>query len=264
MNSNIKSILLTPTPFFILLFLLKAATLQAAPKIKRYTAVFSDSQAYWQTKSSESTPSVPPLSIGILPINTSNTIEERPCDSCHRLTPNGLQFFLENYLLEQVSQQTSPIPVRLITPHSELVTGTKTPLLPLVDSLTFPLNQWFDGYEQTLIYRPRDRYTSTKTKKMLSKIGGTLGYSHLIIPTQFQMKVKPRFFSKFVGRLDYHFVIIFWNVKLSTPEWVIYYHEINPKTNLNHSLKKSLDKNLFTWIKNLPYKVKHLREQEPR
>ena len=86
-------------------------------------AVFSDRQFFWPQLAGQGRPALPEAPapavkarsgpkaaggtqssgaarIAILPVTLKDYRESLPCDSCHRLSANGMEFFLENYLKE--------------------------------------------------------------------------------------------------------------------------------------------------------------------
>ena len=69
----------------------------------------------------------------------------------------------------------------LVIPQDDMVKNFGIDLLGRIDSLSFPLDKWFDGFDYPLIYRETDPYTSRSIKDQLNKIGGALGHSHLLI-----------------------------------------------------------------------------------
>lgn len=255
---------MTPSKLFLCLGCL--AILAVGKGVKRHAAVFADHQIFWNRWNPASPARQDSLTyrVGILPMNTSNYSEAIPCDSCHMLSANSMQFFFENYFFHSFKAQLPRYPVELTAPQQDLVKAQNIPLLEMVDSLEFPLSQWFDGYRDPFIYRPSDPYTSRDTKNLLNRLGGTLGYTHLLIPTQFEMKVDPVRSNDFFGGLKYSFVLVFWNVALAYPEWVVFYQEEKKHTNLNKPLEMTLDNNLMAWLEAIPEKIKSLRAQEPR
>jgi hypothetical protein len=234
-----------------------------------YIAVFSDQQTLWHISSKTGSGKVPGSrtakpSVGVLPVNAKDYHESIPCDSCHRLSPQGVRFALENYFLRLMDSLISGGEVRLLAPHHELVSGHKVKLLESVDSLAFPFEKWFDGFNDPLIYRPGDRYTPRELKERLNRLGGTLGLSHLLIPTGLQTNIFPKRSNDHVGKLEFSFYLVFWNVSLAYPEWVLFFREKTKKVDLDDPLKKYLDKGLFKRLQRLPEELKKLMAKEPK
>ena len=147
--------------------------------------------------------------------------ESIPCDSCHRLSPNGLEFFLENYLAERLRRRFPKQGVELAAPHDPLLKAGQLRLLDYQDSLRLPWDQWFDGYSQGLIYRPRDRMISAEDIRRLDRLGGRLGATHLLLPAKVWMKINPVASNTHTGDMEWGFHLLFWNVAEGRAEWVM-------------------------------------------
>jgi len=241
---------------FVIILLLTSPVLYC--KVTIFSSIFSDNQTFWNTNNTDSN-----FSIGILPVNTIHYKESIPCDSCHRLSPDGVHFSMENFFLQMVKLLSRGEP-KLIIPENDLVKGLNIGLLGTLDSLNFPLDKWFDNFEFPIIYRDSDPFTSTAIKKHLNRTGGALGHTHLLIPYQLDFKIFPSKRNDHFGDINYKFYLIFWNVKLAYPEWVISYEYMAKNQDLDAPLEKSLEENLTVYLKNLPEKVKKHRAEEPR
>ena len=204
------------------------------------------------------------LSIGILPINALNFKESIPCKSCNFFSSHNLPFLLENYLSKMVSNFSKISNQQLIAPHDELVKGHNLNLIRYIDTINFPYDKWFYGYQEPLIYREQDNFTSREIKNQLNIIGGKLDLTHLLIPTNFNLQISPKNKRSHYGTLDYSFYLILWNVVLAYPEWIIFYHEKNNSCDLDVPLNKRLNKFLSPWIADLPNKINELKTKEPR
>ncbi len=207
-------------------------------------------------------------SIAVMPFHMKSYSESIPCDSCHRLSPNGFEFFLENYLVGMadtlLTASPSNSPARLIAPHHEILQSNGVDLMGRLDNLSFPLKDWFYGYSEPLIYRSRDTFSSDSLKKKLDALGGALGVSHLLLPVEAEIHVKPKSSSRHVGDLTYGFHLILWNARLGRPEWVVAYREELRGVDLNKSLDSRLDRNLKGYLEGLPRRVAALRAAEPK
>src|SRR5690606_7868082 len=177
----------------IFLILLCAAPVFAQPShLKVSKAVFSDRQLFWPgLKGGEEARARAEARIGILPIRIKEFRESLPCDSCHRLSADGMEFFLENYLKDNLAARFPRFPVELVAPHQPLL-ETKLDLLAYLDSLELPWDKWFGDSDQEVIYRPRDRFTQSGTRKRLDKLGGMLGATHLLLPANLRVRTTPR------------------------------------------------------------------------
>ena len=252
-------------PQVLLAVLLLSGIKPARSTVKVNIAVFSEQQAFWtRENSSDTARSVKDLSIGILPLNAGDYSERIPCDSCHWLSPNGIQFAVENYLREAAAAISPAGRVELVAPQDEMVAGHKIDLINTGKGIEFPFEKWFDGYHDALIYRVRDRFTPGSVKEKLNKLGGTLGFSHLLVPSGFHMRVDPVRSNAHRGKMDYRFYLVFWNVALACPEWVLYYSEKTKKGNLDAQLKQYFDRSLLPALKDIPKKVRELRAREPK
>ena len=253
--------------FRLYIAVLLTGSLYAKAGIQINTAVFSSQQAFWKQKKTLTqsfTREEKETTIGIMPVNTGEYSETISCDSCRWLSANGVQFALENYLLKIVTQIAPASKIQLLIPQGEVISGYKIDLLKVLDSLDFPLDRWFDGFRDELIYRPRDKTTPREIKEKLNRLGGTLGFTHLLIPFGFRMRVFPVRSNSRKGKMEYSFCLIFWNVPLAYPEWVLFYSEKTKRVDLNVPLKNYLDRSLLTWLKVIPEKVRELQSQEPK
>lgn len=117
------------------------------------------------------------LKLVVLPIRIapSQWRESIPCDSCHRLSANGMEFFLENYFADKLRRRFPGQTVELAAPHDPLLRTAHLNLLDYQDSLRLPWDRWFDGYAEGLVFRPRDAMTSAEDVRRLDKLGGLLG-----------------------------------------------------------------------------------------
>lgn len=260
--------------------------------LKISKAVFSDRQLFWpgleggEEGSGKTKPIIPKPSgakaslgpdngeakyggdraevrIGILPIRIGEFRESLPCDSCHRLSANGMEFFLENYLKDRLQARFPDLPVELVAPHQPLL-QSKVDLLAYLDSLDLPWDRWFGDSEQEVIYRPRDRFTQANARKRMDRLGGMLGSSHLLLPANLKVSTTPRSSITHVGGLEWSFDLVFWNVAQGSPEWAIRYSEKVAHMDLDESLAGRLDQGLGKAWDGLPGKLTALWKAEPR
>lgn len=242
---------------------------------KVHTAVFSPDQLFWPglpkpakkaARKAEPKAAQPgPLHLAVLPIRIreSDWKESIPCDSCHRLSANGIEFFLENYLAEKLRQRFPGQVVDLVAPHSPFLETAKLNLLDFQDSLGFPWDKWFDGYAHELLYRPREWQASQATRKKLDRLGGLLGASHLLIPAKVWMKIEPLARNVHSGSMEWGFHLVFWNVATGRAEWAMAVSEKALHTDLDKPLDGRLDKALVETWKRMPDALAALWKAEP-
>lgn len=255
----------------ILVLLLVAVPFHAFAESAVQQAVFGTRQLFWPGlagvgKTASAGPrgdKTPRLGIAILPIRIRDYSESVQCDSCHRLSANGMEFFLENYLDDRMQARFPKLPVELIAPHFALLQSANIDLPSYQDSLQFPFDAWFDGYEQDLIYRPRDRMTPPGTRRRLDRLGGVLGMSHLLAPSGVRVRVTPHGSSTHAGGLEWSFFLVLWNVAEGRPEWALRFSEKVSETDLDRALDPDLDEALKAAWDKLPENLAALWKAEP-
>lgn len=271
----------------VLLFAcLAAAPAQAQDLItsKVHAAVFGKEQAFWpqlapaaaKAKGSKAKKSAKgdgkaaakdtSLHLVILPlrIKEADWKESIPCDSCHRLSANGLEFFLENYLAERVTQRFPGHTVELAAPHLPLLETAKVNLLDYQDSLDLPWSKWFDGYAQDLVYRPKEWMAPASAKQRLDKLGGLLGATHLIFPAKVKVSLEPKARNVHTGNMEWGFHLLCWNVRAGKVEWAMAFTETARNVDLDAALDPRLDKALVAAWDNMPAGLADLWKSEPR
>jgi hypothetical protein len=244
-------------------------------------AVFSDRQLFWPALSGKGRPSAPqakppraahppapgakgePVRLAVLPIAFKDYSESLPCDSCHRLSANGMEFFLENYLRERMEARFPGQHVELVAPSDPLV-EKRVDLMASLDSLRLPWARWLPDSGETVIYRPRDRFTDAATRARLDRLGGNLGATHLLIPMRAHAKVKPLSSNTHTGGFDWGFSLVLWNVAAGSPEWALEYEESEAAMDLDESLAGRLDKGLGAVWDGLPSELQAQWAAEPR
>lgn len=202
----------------------------------------------------------------VLPIRIASKDwrESIPCDSCHRLSPNGMEFFLENYLAGRLNRRFPGDTVELAAPHVPLLQAAHLRLLEYQDSLRLPWDKWFDGYTEALIYRPRDAMTTAADIRRLDKLGGLLGATHLLLPAKVWASVVPRARDSHSGDLEWGFHLLFWNVAEGRVEWAMALSEKAPGVDLDAALDERLDKALLAAWDSLPAELAAYWKSEPR
>jgi hypothetical protein len=275
--------MLRPFAFLCAFSMLSLLPLHAA-SVQIRKAVFSDQQLFWPElagkgkppagKPSAPTPArankvspkalgTPFVRLGVLPIRIRDYSESLPCDSCHRLSANGMEFFLENYLKDRMEARFPGNKVELIAPNLPLV-EKKLDLLAYLDSLQLPWDKWLADSGQEVVYRPRDRFTRAADRKRLDKLGGLLGMTHLLLPSRVQVHVTPKSSVTHSGGLAWTFSLVLWNVAEGSPEWALQYTEDDPSMDLDESLEGRLDTHLAPAWNGLPAELTALWGAEPR
>lgn len=254
--------------FFILPFavLFSASPILAQELVssKVHAAVFSREQAFWPGLSKPAKKTSLRLVVLPLRIPEKDWKESIPCDSCHRLSPNGMEFFLENYLAEKLRQRFPGQEVELAAPHLSLVENAKLDLLGQLDSLKLPWDKWFDGYAQPIVYRPRDWMAPANAKKKLDRIGGLLGATHLLLPAKVKVSLEPRARNVHTGQMEWGFHLLFWNVAAGRAEWALAFSEIARNADLDAPLDGRLDKALGATWDRMPQDLAALWKAEPQ
>jgi hypothetical protein len=200
--------------------------------------------------------------IGVLPVNLKDYSESIPCDSCHRLSANGMEFFLENYFKDRMQARFPAQGVDLIAPNAPLL-DKRLDLMAYLDSLELPWDKWLADSGQEVVYRPRDRFTKPAARQRLDRLGGLLGATHLLWPARVHVRVTPTASNGHSGGLDWGFDLVLWNVAAGSPEWALRYRERAPSMNLDESLEGRLDKALGTVWDGLPSELTSLWASEP-
>jgi hypothetical protein len=203
--------------------------------------------------------------LAVLPIRVPDSAwkESIPCDSCHRLSPNGLEFFLENYFADRLRQRFPKHAVELIAPHSPLLETAKVRLMEYQDSLQFPWAKWFDGYSQDLIYRPKDRMTPAATRRRMDRLGGLLGASHLLLPSRVWLRMEPKASNQHTGHMEWGLHLLLWNVAEGRPEWAMAFSEKARNVDLDAPLDPRLDRALVAAWDRMPASLAALWKAEP-
>ena len=259
-----------------LCLLASVAPLRADVLVRK--AVFSDHQLFWPSlegkgKPSASAKSKPkaskgpakgaaPVRIGVLPIAIKDYSESIPCDSCHRLSANGMEFFLENYFKDRLTARFPAAGIDLIAPNAALV-EKRMDLMAYLDSLSLPWDKWLADSGQQAVYRPRDRFTAPASRQRLDKLGGLLGATYLLLPARVHIRVTPLGSNMHTGGLEWGFDLVLWNVAAGGPEWAMQYREQDGAMDLDQDLGPRLDKALGAAWDGMPSELTTLWASEP-
>ncbi len=203
------------------------------------------------------------LRVGVLPLVDMKYSEAVDCDSCKWLSPDGVRFFLENYLVDFGKAAFKLDSVQLTASHLQLPQGLGLHVQTLSKNLEFPLKKWFTQ-KVPIIYRPRDIASTRALKDSLGRVGAALGFSHLLIPTQMVVNSKAKAPHKPRGRLQYSLYIILWDVTNSRPVWAIHYDNESKKADLDKDLQISLKKALSSWQVSFARDLKEYLLKEPQ
>jgi hypothetical protein len=253
--------------------LVYAPALRAEIAVRK--AVFSDHQLFWPGLEGKGRPAMPakpkpakgaavaPIKIAVLPVAVKDWSESIPCDSCHRLSANGMEFFLENWCKDRMQARFPDHPVELIAPSAPLV-EKKLNLMPYLDSLALPWDKWLGDSGEAVVYRPRDRFTSSEARKRLDRLGGLLGASHLLWPSRVKVRLTPTASNMHTGGLAWSFDLVLWNVAAGRPEWAMHFEERSLLTDLDAPMEGRLDKALGAAWDGMPAELAALWASEPR
>ncbi len=260
-----------------LLFTLHFALLTAGAEVSVRKAVFTDHQLFWPTLEGKGKPASPakakgkavkpdpkalPARIAVLPVSIKDYSETVVCDSCHRLSANGMEFFLENWLKDRMAARFPAQGVELIAPQAHLL-EKRVDLMAYLDSLQLPWDKWLADSGQEVIYRPRDRYTSAAARQRLDKLGGMLGVTHLLLPARVRVHVAPMASNTHTGGLEWGFDLALWNVAAGRPEWAFQFRESDMAMDLDQALDARLDKALGGAWDGMPAELTALWASEP-
>lgn len=276
----------------LLIGLLTASVAPLSASVTVRKAVFSDRQLFWPALEGKGRPAAPkvkpahgahpgarnkpspeggsaggaavdPIRLAVLPIAIREYSESLPCDSCHRLSANGMEFFLENYLRSRMEARFPGQHVELVAPSDPLM-EKRVDLMGNLDSLQLPWAKWLPDSGDAVVYRPRDKYTDARMRGRLDRLGGMLGATHLLIPLGGHAKVKPVASNTHTGGLEWGFSLVLWNVASGSPEWALEYRENEAIMDLDESLEGRLDKALGAVWENLPSELMAQWASEPR
>jgi len=224
------------------------------------TSVFQTPQHFWGYEKAGDKPD----KIAVLPVYVSKYRESKPCDSCHWLSSNGLEFILENYLLKLAGSGSPHFVTDLIHPENQFIISNKLNLEKLVRESKLPWQKVFYGFREKLIFREKDNFTPQHVKNNLNQLGGNLGANYLLMIQDLKMNVFPRSSNAHVGKLSFQFYLLFWNVKGAYPEWIIFFKTETGNIDLDVTIDKYLTKKLTPYIHSLPGRIKNHRAKEPR
>jgi hypothetical protein len=282
----------SPARFPLILGLIYALGSPVIASVAVRKAVFSDRQLFWPALAGKGRPSPAKakaahgahpaagkkeglaeraagegkgetLRLAVLPIAVKDYSETLPCDSCHRLSANGLEFFLENYLRTRMEARFPGQHVELVAPSDPLM-EKRVNLMGYLDSLRLPWAKWLPDSGEAVIYRPSDKYTDAGMRGRLDRLGGMLGATHLLLPARAHARVKPVASNTHTGGLEWGFSLVLWNVAAGSPEWALEYSENEAAMNLDESLEGRLDKALGAVWDNLPAELQSQWAAEPR
>ncbi len=249
--------------------LASAATADVFHRSIAQVALFSTHQSLWSDsirsvpESPPSDSTVTPLRIAVLPVIVTDFFEKPICDSCDRLTPNVLEFFLPAWHREILSQW-SHSGAFVISPEDPLLQAD-TIWINRGRAFGLPWRTWFEPADQALIYRPRDRFTPDSVKSRLSSLGGKLGATHLFLIDSIQVEMRSWSRGSHHGSSRLSYQAVFWNVVKSQPEWAL---RLTTRqswwSDLNAPLEPRLEPDWCRFQQDLPRRLRALLASEPR
>lgn len=257
-----------PLVFFLALSVGLACNSIGAVKQEVYTAVFSREQALWpEVFAAPKQPVRDSLTVIVVPPPPPQLDESPPCDSCDRLAPNVLEFFLPAWhrdLFAAWLPKTSHVEV--LSGGNPLLMGdtTLTQAEPTLPALPYAV--WLPKPSQhKVIYRPRDRWMPDSARALFSGLGGRLGATHLLFIDSVKVRLRPWRRSSERGSFQLGFYLVFFDVARGRPEWV---KQITLKgswwNDLDAPLEPRLEPGYQAWKKAMPALLEALWNAEPR
>jgi hypothetical protein len=241
-----------------------------AANFESVTAVFSSSQALWPELDQKSDGAKnDSFHLIVLPPPPPILDESPPCDSCDRLSPNVLEFFLPNWHRDLFAKWLpNPSHVEVLTGGHPLLLGDSTftqanPTLPAL-----PYSAWFAEpapTEPQVIYRPRDRFMPDSARRLLSRLGGRLKATHLLVIDSVHVRLRPWTRSSDRGSFRLGYCLMLFNVASGQPEWVMR-HSLKGRwwSDLDQPLEPRLEPAYVAWKRDIPEALKRLWAAEPR
>lgn len=239
-----------------------------AAKPEIFTAVFSREQALWpEVNASPAQPTRDSLYVIVVPPPPPQLDESPPCDSCDRLAPNVLEFFLPAWhrdLLTAWLPKTSRVEV--LSGGNPLLMGDTnfTQAEPTLPAL--PYATWLSKPSlHPVIYRPRDRWMQDSAKALFSGLGGRLGATHLLFIDSVQVRLRPWGRKSERGSFRLGYYLVFFDVARGQPEWV---KQLTLQgswwSNLDAPLEPRLEPSYQAWKREMPTLLDALWKAEPR
>ena len=225
-------------------------------------AIFSKRQIFWPAM--DSAWKADSARIGVLPVYLESYQESRPCDSCNRLSEDGMEFFLDNALRRILDTAFSGSEVQLVGPHWDLLKSRKVVLPALLDSLKLPWEQWLGDDLEPLIYRTREAMASLADKTRLDKAASALGFSHVFVVKVFKVSVFPMSRNTHFGSMDWEWKGALYNAREGRFEWALRFSQSLKAADLDKDLEPLLSGELIPALRDLPSKLSDLLRQEPR
>ncbi len=196
--------------------------------------------------------SAPQFRIGIVPVWVRDYKESRPCDSCHRLSANGMEFFLENWFRQRLDSLFPAAETELLAPHLDPLVKQGIDLESEVDKMNFPIESWSGRKHPGFIYHADERWLDASTRSRLIRLGKAMEMDYLMIPAQVRVRVKPKSRNLHVGDLAYSFIVVFWDVRGEKAQWAMTYHETLKGFDLDKSLAPNLEQAMVGYWARVP------------
>ncbi len=238
-------------------------------RIQQNWALFGKNQLLWpqlltDSSKTDNEPSSDTIRLGIFPTWLQHYSESKTCDSCHRLSKNGQEFFFDTYFRESVASLLPNCHVETIYPHDALLKKSKIELETFLPDTFFYFEKILDGFNFPLIYRENDGLIPDDTRRKLSFLCGKLNLDYLFVPKRVSTWVYPVQSNQHQGALIYEFAALLWNNRQGKIEWVSNYREEIDNLDLDVSLASRLDKNWKSHIKEMGPLWHKFINQEPR
>ncbi len=251
--------------FIFLLALAPALFSQNFSQSSFQSATFGPSREFWPlSKASSKDSSLNNPKVAVLPLSLTKLEESKPCDSCHWISKNGVEFVLENSLVELCREMESPERCEWVPPHHDLIKGGKIKLLEKLNQLNIPWERYFSDYGYPLIHREKDKLTSAKTKDKLSKLAGTLNAQFILLGQKLEMKVSPISSNSHTGNYQFQFYLMLWEVLESRPLWALKTNIESNSTDLDKPFGNILRQEIIAQLKSLPAQLHAYLKAEPK
>ncbi len=229
-------------------------------------ALFSRQQLFWpsldslqQSHAADST-----IRVGVLPVYAAQYSESTPCDSCHRLSQDGMEFFLGNALTRTLAQMLPGHTVELVDPFSKLLNARKVAFPQILDSLELPWQKWLADCGDPLIYRPQEFMARPQDKARLERAAGALGLPYIFVVRDFTVAVSPKGRSTHFGGLRWSWKGALFNVRAGRFEWAVGFSEDRGLMDLDEDLEPGFAKAFDAAVQKIPVDLQTLLSREPR
>jgi hypothetical protein len=237
------------------------ASASAGPGADVRLALFSKRQSLWP--SLDSAARRDSIRLGVLPVYLARYAETVPCDSCRRLSEDGVEFFLGN-ALRRILSGALGAEVGLAEPDRDLLRSRRAEFPALLDSLDLPWEKWLGGEGEFLVYRPRESMASAADKRRLDKAAGALGLTHVFLVRDFRVRVRPESGNTHRGGLEWSWRGALYHAAEGRFEWAVEFSQARPSMDLDEDLEPGLTRALGDAMRRLPADLNALLKRELR